>query len=161
MEKETDLDQSVTDRPDAQHMVFLGTSVVSGSALAEVIATGPSTVFGDIAARLAVRPEENEFERGLRKFGALIMRVVFFLVLFLITLSIALHHDPLESLLFAVALAVGLTPEFLPMITSVTLAEGRYKWLGKRLLSNTFRLSKISAASTCSAAIRPARSPAV
>lgn len=138
VEKETDLDQSVTDRPDAQHMVFLGTSVVSGSALAEVIATGPSTVFGDIAARLAVRPEENEFERGLRKFGILIMRVVFFLVLFLITLSIALHHDPLESLLFAVALAVGLTPEFLPMITSVTLARGavqmaRQKVIVKRL----------------------------
>ncbi|HEY7305231.1 MAG TPA: hypothetical protein VH601_14000 [Bryobacteraceae bacterium] len=80
--------------------------------MAEVIATGPRTVFGSIAARLTVRPEENERERGLRNFGLLIMRVVFFLVLFLIVLSIALHRDPLESLLFAVALAVGLTPEF-------------------------------------------------
>jgi P-type Mg2+ transporter len=124
VEKEAAPDKRPTDQPEAMHMVFLGTSVVSGSAKAEVTATGPQTIFGGIAARLAVRPEENEFERGLRKFGLLIMRVVFFLVLFLIIVSIALHHEPLQSLLFAVALAVGLTPEFLPMITSVTLARG-------------------------------------
>lgn len=123
-EKEAAPGERPTDQPEAMHMVFLGTSVVSGSAKAEVTATGPRTIFGGIAARLAVRPEENEFERGLRKFGLLIMRVVFFLVLFLIIVSIALHHEPLQSLLFAVALAVGLTPEFLPMITSVTLARG-------------------------------------
>lgn len=124
VEKEVAPDEQATNRPDATYMVFLGASVVSGSAIAEVMATGLSTVFGGIAARLAVRPEENEFERRLRKFGILIMRVFLFLVLFLIAVSIALHHAPLEALLFAVALAVGLTPEFLPMITSVTLARG-------------------------------------
>lgn len=138
VEKEISLDQAATDQPEAPYMVFLGTSVVSGSATAEVTTTGPETVFGGIAARLAARPEENEFERGLRKFALLIMRVVVFLVLSLIVLSIALHHDPFESLLFAVALAVGLTPEFLPMITSVTLARGavqmaRQKVIVKRL----------------------------
>jgi magnesium-translocating P-type ATPase len=138
VEKEVAADRSATDQPEAAYMIFLGTSVVSGSAVAEVTATGPRTLFGGIAARLAARPEENEFERGLRKFGLLITRVVFFLVLFLIAVSIALRHDPLESLLFAVALAVGLTPEFLPMITSVTLARGavqmaRQKVIVKRL----------------------------
>jgi Mg2+-importing ATPase len=110
--------------PAASDLVFLGTSVVSGTALARVLVTGPRTAFGSIAERLAMRPEETEFERGLRQFSMLIMRTVFFLVLFILVLRVALHKDALESLIFAVALAVGLTPEFLPMITSVTLAKG-------------------------------------
>jgi len=111
-------------KADAQNMVFLGTSVVSGTATAEVVATGPRTAFGDIAARLTARPEETAFDRGLRDFSRLLAATVFFLVLFLIVVSVARHRDPLQSLLFAVALAVGLTPEFLPMITSVTLSKG-------------------------------------
>jgi Mg2+-importing ATPase len=89
-----------------------------------VLKTGSQTAFGAIAKRLVVRPEETEFERGLRHFGMLIMRVVFVLVLFIIVVRLALHKDAFESFIFAVALAVGLTPEFLPMITSVTLATG-------------------------------------
>lgn len=108
----------------APNMIFLGTSVVSGTATAIVVATGTATTFGDIVARLAERPEETEFEHGLRRFGGLILRVVFFLVLFILAMSLALKHNPVESLLFAIALAVGLTPEFLPMITSVILANG-------------------------------------
>ncbi len=112
---------------EGENLVLLGTSVVSGSATAEVIATGSRTQFGDIATRLEARPPETEFDRGIRQFGFLIMRVVFFLVLFILVVSIALHRNALESLLFAVALAVGLTPEFLPMITSVTLTRGAVK----------------------------------
>ena len=104
--------------------VFLGTSVVSGTATALVIATGRATAFGDIAARLASRPPETEFERGSRAFGLLIMQTVFFLVAFVFLVSAAVRHDPFESLLFAIALGVGLTPEFLPMITTVTLGQG-------------------------------------
>ena len=104
--------------------VLLGTSVVSGTALATVTATGVRTQFGDIAARLAARPPETEFERGLRRFGLLILRAVFFLVLFILAVDIAMQRPALESMLFAVALAVGLTPEFLPMITTVTLGAG-------------------------------------
>jgi P-type Mg2+ transporter len=110
--------------PDDRDAVFLGTSVVSGTATARVVKTGRTTAFGDIAARLALRPPETEFERGTRHFGFLIMQTVFFLVLFILVVSIALRRDALESLLFAVALAVGLTPEFLPMITTITLAQG-------------------------------------
>jgi len=116
--------EPVSTKADAQNMVFLGTSIVSGTATAEVVATGPRTAFGDIAARLAARPEETAFDRGLRDFSRLLAATVLFLVLFLIIVSIARHRDPLQSLLFAVALAVGLTPEFLPMITSVTLSRG-------------------------------------
>lgn len=119
---------ATTDGPstsaDAVNMVFLGTSVVSGTANAVVIATGRSTAFGDIVARLASKPPETAFDIGIRRFSYMIARVVLLLVLLVLTVNLALHRPALESLLFAVALAVGLTPEFLPMITSVTLSRG-------------------------------------
>jgi len=105
-------------------MVLLGTSVVSGTATALVVATGTKTAFGDIALRLRARPPETEFDRGIKQFGALIMKAVFGLVMFILIVRIGTHRNAFESVLFAVALAVGLTPEFLPMITSVTLARG-------------------------------------
>lgn len=104
--------------------VLLGTSVVSGTATAMVLATGARTVFGDIATRLHTRPPETEFDRGIKAFGSLIMKAVFGLVMFILVVRIGIHRSAFESILFAVALAVGLTPEFLPMITSVTLARG-------------------------------------
>ena len=104
--------------------VFLGTSVVSGTATAIATETGPRTQFGDIARRLGTREPESEFEHGLRRFSLLILRTMIVLVLFILLVGLALHRDPLESLLFAVALGVGLTPEFLPMIESVTLTAG-------------------------------------
>jgi Mg2+-importing ATPase len=110
--------------PTAANLVFLGTSVVSGTGAVSVTATGSHTSFGLISARLRDRTGETEFERGLRQFGFLIMRAVLFLILFIVIVRVALHRDAFESFIFAVALAVGLTPEFLPMITSVTLARG-------------------------------------
>ncbi|HEX9411866.1 MAG TPA: magnesium-translocating P-type ATPase, partial [Ktedonobacterales bacterium] len=105
-------------------VVLLGTSVVSGLATAVIVATGRATAFSDIVARLAMRAPETEFERGLRRFSFLMLRTVIFLVLFVLLVNVALKHNPLDSLLFAVALAVGLTPEFLPMITTVILGQG-------------------------------------
>jgi Mg2+-importing ATPase len=134
VEKNAVANSQPTDKVDAVYMVFLGTSVVSGTATALVTATGKKTSFGSIAERLAVRPEETEFERGLRRFGGLILQTVMVLVLFLIIVSIVLHHNVFESLLFAVALAVGLTPEFLPMITSVTLAKGAVQMAKKHVI---------------------------
>jgi P-type Mg2+ transporter len=121
-------------KADARNMVFQGTSVVSGTATAEVVQTGARTAFGDIVARLGARPEETAFDKGLRNFSQLLARTVFFLVLFLIIVSIARHRDVLQSLLFAVALAVGLTPEFLPMITSVTLSKGAVAMADKKVI---------------------------
>jgi Mg2+-importing ATPase len=114
----------ISTHPGADNMVFLGTSVVSGTATAEVVATGIRTSFGDIAARLASRSEPTSFDRGLRDFSLLMTRTVLFLVAALIIIGFFTHRDPFQSLLFAVALAVGLTPEFLPMIVSVTLSKG-------------------------------------
>jgi P-type Mg2+ transporter len=114
--------------------VFLGTSVVSGTAVARVTATGAATAFGDIAARLSERPPETEFERGLGAFAGLVMKTVVFLVLFVLVAGALLHRPPLQSLLFAVALAVGLTPEFLPMITTVTLTQGALRMARHRVV---------------------------
>lgn len=117
-------DGSSTSGPDSPGLVFLGTSVVSGTATAIVTATGPRTLFGDIALRLGSRAPETEFENGLRRFSLLILRTTTALVLFIVLVGILVRHDPLGSLLFAVALGVGLTPEFLPMIATVTLTQG-------------------------------------
>jgi P-type Mg2+ transporter len=119
---------------DEERRIFLGTSIVSGTAEAIVTATGRATRFGEIAARLSTRAPETEFERGTRRFGFLIMRTVIFLILFVLLVNVLLHRDPLQSLLFAVALAVGLTPEFLPMITSVTLARGAVRMARRKVI---------------------------
>jgi Mg2+-importing ATPase len=128
------LGEDVSTRPDAENMVFMGTSVVSGTASALVVATGAKTAFGDIATRLASRPEQTAFDRGLKDFSLLLTRTVLFLVIFLVVVSLVKHRDPLQSLLFAVALAVGLTPEFLPMIVSVTLSKGARAMAKKKVI---------------------------
>jgi len=129
---DTPLTPSTT--PEDRNAVFLGTSVVSGYGLAIVTATGRRTSFGEIAARLRDAPPPTELERGLRRFGALIAEAVVFLVFFLMLVSIGMHRDPLESLLFAVALAVGIVPEFMPMVTSITLATGAVRMSRKHVI---------------------------
>jgi len=105
--------------------LFFGTPVISGTAAAVAVKTGNSTEYGKIAKRLAEREPETEFERGLRKFSVLIIEVTALLVLFVFLVRGALYpSNPFESLLFAVALAVGLTPELLPMILTVNLSKG-------------------------------------
>ncbi len=104
--------------------LFMGTSIVSGTATAVVIKTGNFTEYGKIAKKLVARAPETEFERGLRRFGFLMIEVTFLLVLFVFFINALYKRGVLESLLFAVALAVGLTPELLPMIMSVNLSKG-------------------------------------
>jgi Mg2+-importing ATPase len=104
--------------------LFMGTSVVSGTAVMRLVRTGAATEVGRIARALEAEPPPTSFELGLRAFGMLIMRITAFLVLFVLLVNVALHRPLLESFVFAVALAVGLTPELLPMIVSVTLSRG-------------------------------------
>src|SRR5579883_826203 len=134
-EKTTDQLQVRAENPaEAANMVFLGTSVVSGTATALIIATGRNTAFGDIAERLARRPPETEFEHGIRRFGFLIMQTVFFLILFVFLVGVVFKHPLFESVLFAISLAVGLTPEFLPMITTVTLGQGAARMAKQKVI---------------------------
>ena len=104
--------------------VFMGTSVRSGTAQALIVETGKATVFGEIAEHLNLRPEETEFERGIQRFGYLLTRVMLVMVLVVLAFNILLKKPPIDSLLFALALAVGLAPELLPAIISVTLSHG-------------------------------------
>jgi len=104
--------------------VFLGASVRSGTATILAVKTGGRTEFGAIAARLRARPPETDFARGVRQFGYLLIRVMVVMVLFVLTVNLLLGRPVIESLLFAVALAVGLSPELLPAIISVTLSAG-------------------------------------
>src|SRR3990170_673078 len=104
--------------------LFMGTSIVSGTANAVVIKTGSLTEYGKIAKRLVEKPPETEFEKGIRSFGFLIMQVTFLLVIFVFFVNALYKRDVLESLLFSVALAVGLTPELLPMIITINLSRG-------------------------------------
>ena len=107
--------------------LFMGTSIVSGTALAVVVRTGGSTEYGKIAQKLVDKAPETEFERGTKQFGFLIMQVTFLLVMFVFLINALLHPNAngiLNALLFAVALAVGLTPELLPMIITINLSKG-------------------------------------
>jgi Mg2+-importing ATPase len=104
--------------------VFLGTNVRSGMARCLVVSTGPATEFGAIAHRLTLRPPETEFDRGIRRFGYLLTSAMLIMVLLVFAAHMFGGRPPVETLLFAVALAVGLSPELLPAILSVNLARG-------------------------------------
>lgn len=104
--------------------VFMGTNVRSGTARALIVQTGKATVFGQIAERLTLRPPQTEFERGVQNFGYLLTQVMLVMVVLVLAINIFLAKPPIDSLLFALALAVGLTPELLPAIISITLAHG-------------------------------------
>lgn len=133
-EKRVEVAAGAEDAADCPNLVFQGTSVVSGTASALVFATGAATAFGEVVARLAARPDETEFERGTHRFALLILRTVLLLVAFVLIANLTLGRDPFESLLFSVALAVGLTPEFLPMITTVTLAQGAIRMAREKVI---------------------------
>ena len=104
--------------------LFMGTHVVSGSARALVIRTGKETEFGKVSERLKLRPPETEFERGVRRFGYLLMEITLVLVIAVFAINVYFARPVLESFLFALALAVGLTPTLLPAIISINLAHG-------------------------------------
>ena len=104
--------------------LWMGTHVVSGSATALVVCTGKQTEFGKVSERLKLRPPETEFERGIRRFGLFLMLVTLVLVMAIFAINLYLERPVLDSLLFSLALAVGLTPQLLPAIISINLARG-------------------------------------
>ncbi len=120
--------------------LWMGTNVVSGTAKALVIKTGKNTEFGKVSERLKVRPPETDFEHGIRRFGYLLMEVTLVLVVSIFAVNVYLQRPVIDSLLFSLALAVGLTPQLLPAIISINLAHGakkmaEHKVIVKRLAS--------------------------
>ncbi|MEA5598819.1 magnesium-translocating P-type ATPase [Rivularia sp. UHCC 0363] len=114
--------------------LYLGTTVISGTATAVVVHTGRETEFGKVSERLKLRPTETEFERGLSQFGYFLMKVTLILVVLIFVANVYLHRPVLESFLFSLALAVGLTPQLLPAIVSVNLARGAKKMAEKQVI---------------------------
>lgn len=126
---------------DMANMVFMGTNVVSGYANAIIVKIGIDSEFGKIAKKLVSEKEETEFDRGITNFGYLIMKATIFLVLFIFLVNSFIKHNLFESFMFALAIAVGLTPELLPMIMSITMAQGSLKMAKKGVIVK--RLSSI------------------
>ncbi len=129
-----ELNANASDIADAANAVFMGTTVISGSARVRIVNTGVGTAIGAIADSLSRQPPPTSFEIGTHRFGMLIMRLTVLLVLFVLFVNALMHKPWLESFLFAVALAVGLTPELLPMVVSVTLSRGAMMMAKKRVI---------------------------
>lgn len=125
----------------ASNAVFAGTSVISGTATIIICRTGAATALGHLATSLAEKPPDTAFSVGLHRFGLLIMRLTVLMVLFVLVVNISFHRPVLESLMFALALAVGLTPELLPMIVTVTLGQSAMQMARRKVIVK--RLSAI------------------
>ena len=128
------LPDTATDLQEATNAVFMGTSVISGNARMLVIKTGTATAIGEIADSISRPAAPTSFEIGTRRFGMLIMRLTILMVLFVLLVNTFFHKPWLESFLFAVALAVGLTPELLPMVVSVTLSRGALRMAKQHMI---------------------------
>ena len=116
------------------NICFLGTSVESGSATAVIFATGPQTYFGKVARSLAAQQVETAFDRGVRKFTWLMIRFMLVMVPGVFLINGLTKHDWKEAFFFALAVAVGLTPEMLPMIVSVCLSKGALAMSKKKVI---------------------------
>ena len=114
--------------------LWMGTHVVSGTATAAVVQTGTGTEFGKISERLRLRPPETEFERGVRRFGYLLMEVTLLLVIAIFAVNVYLARPALEAFLFSLALAVGLTPQLLPAIITINLAYGAKRMAARKVI---------------------------
>src|SRR3990167_267098 len=133
-----DADVPLSKRTNA---LFMGTHVVSGTAIALVIQTGFQTIFGKISTKLTQQAPETEFERGIRQFGYLLLKVTVVLLIAIFALNVYLQRPFVESLLFSLALAVGLTPQLLPAIISINLSKGAKRMAAKKVIVK--RLSSI------------------
>jgi Mg2+-importing ATPase len=134
VEKATGTSPADTPLAKRTNAVFMGTHVVSGAAHVLVVRTGAATEFGAVSERLAQAQPETDFERGVRRFGYLLMEVTLMLVIAIFAINVLLHKPPIDSFLFSLALAVGLTPQLLPAIISINLAHGARRMADRRVI---------------------------
>ena len=142
VEKNVDVLPAETPLNKRTNSVFMGCHVISGKGTALVMQTGHHTEFGKISASLRTKIPETEFERGIAQFGYLLMRITLLLVFVIFAVNVYLHKPVLNSFLFSLALAVGLTPQLLPVIISVNLATGAKRMARKKVIVK--KLSSIS-----------------
>jgi Mg2+-importing ATPase len=129
-----------TQLSDIKNAVFKGTSVINGIATVLVINTGDFTELGKIATSLETATTVTEFEKGIIQFGYLLMRITIIIAGLILIINLSLHKPLIDSILFALALAVGLAPELLPAIVTITLSAG-----AKRMASKKVIVKKLSA----------------
>lgn len=141
VEKTSDAVPSSDELHQAANALFMGASVVSGHATMLVYATGAHTQIGRVAGAITAERGDTAFELGLRQFGELILRVTSMLVVFVLIVNLLAAKPLLDSFMFALALAVGLTPELLPMVVTVTLTRGALRLSGQHVIVK--RLSAI------------------
>jgi Mg2+-importing ATPase len=124
VEKEPGVVGAQASLAERTNCVFMGTNVRSGTARVLIAQTGIATAYGQIADQLSLRPPETEFERGIRRFGYMLTRIMLALILIVFAMNVVSAKPPVDSLLFAIALAVGISPELLPAIITITLSQG-------------------------------------
>jgi Mg2+-importing ATPase len=135
VEKEAcDLTEASEDPAKARNAIFMATSVLSGRARAVVCRTGARTALGHLAGTLIAKAPTSAFAAGVQNFGMLMLRLTVFLVLFVLLTNVLFERPWLQSLMFALALAVGLTPELLPAIVTVTLARGARRMAERKVV---------------------------
>ena len=134
VEKEVSVLPTDTALAKRVNTVWMGTHIASGNAKALVVLTGKSTEFGKVSERLNHNVPETDFEHGIRRFGYLLGEVTLILVVIIFAINVFLHRPVLESFLFSLALAVGLTPQLLPAIISINLAHGAKKMAEKKVI---------------------------
>src|SRR5512146_967169 len=123
-----------TPLPKRTNALWMGTHVISGSGKAVVVLTGKETEFGKVSERLNLGPQETEFERGIRRFGYFLMEVTLLLVIAIFAANVSLLRPVMDSFLFSLALAVGLTPQLLPAIISINLAHGAKRMASEKVI---------------------------
>ncbi len=124
IEKQTGAVSADTELAKRKNCVYMGTTVQSGSATVLITLTGAGTEFGSISEQITARQPETEFERGIRRFGYLLTAMMLILTVFVFIINVLFHKPVIDSLLFSVALAVGITPQLLPAIINITLSRG-------------------------------------
>ena len=124
IEKQAGIVPENTELHDRTNCLWMGTHVISGTAKAVIVKTGRETEFGAISEHLKLRPPETEFERGIRKFGYMLLVITLILIFAIFAINIITKKALLDSFMFSLALAVGLTPQLLPVIISINLARG-------------------------------------
>jgi len=139
VEKEVGILLPETPLSQRKNTLFMGTHVVSGTGTAVVVFTGTKTEFGKVSERLKLRPAETEFEVGVRRFGYFLMEVTLVLLLAIFATNVYLARPVMESFLFSLALAVGMTPQLLPAIITINLSHG-----AKRMAANKVIVKRLA-----------------
>jgi P-type Mg2+ transporter len=134
VEKEPAVLPQETPLAQRTNALWMGTHVVSGNATQLIVRTGRETEFGKVSDRLKLRPQETEFEHGIRRFGYFLMEVTLMLVVTIFAINVYLARPVLDSFLFSLALAVGLTPQLLPAIISINLSHGAKRMAEKKVI---------------------------